>query len=115
MSKFKGGPTKTRDGRDAIIHAVDGPRISYPIVCSYKSGPLSDHWNEQSVDKNGYFNLEVGDCFNDLLPNVEPEKYEFECEWTSYNGCPAIHPKFLGKAKEAFIGKRTKVTVMVIE
>jgi hypothetical protein len=44
---------------------------------------------------------------------TEPEKFEFECNWI-LNGS-VVYPNCSAVLAESFLGKRTKVTVEVIE
>jgi hypothetical protein len=51
---------------------------------------------------------------------TETEKFEFECEWRKHEGTTIISPMgagsgFFNEHLQKFVGKRTKVTVEVIE
>lgn len=72
----------------------------------------------KGADKNWWF--EIGTLSGTMLSAnqildewfVEPEKIEFECKWESCMGL--IIPTYANKDMSSLIGKRTRVTVEVI-
>lgn len=112
--KFKIGPAKTRDGREARIYALDGDYRT-PIHGAFKQYSA---WGLCNWTQEGSFYVADGtaDSDRDLMPNVEPEVYEFECEWSGGSG-KALYPIFIGQSvpQRCLVGKRTKVRIEVLE
>lgn len=110
--KFKIGPAKTRDGREARIYALDGNH-STAIHGAVK---IDLAWVLFAWCPDGsVFAFETSGT--DLMPNVEPEVLEFECTWGDDGGKSMIAPieYNLGAVLKPLIGKRTKIRIEVLE
>jgi len=74
-SKFKRGPAKTRDGRDAFIFEV-----SEMIYGKVKENHHDSVWKVDHWELNGLWDVGIeGEA--DILPNVEPFRFEAQVEW----------------------------------
>lgn len=93
--KFKPGPAKTRDGRDAVIYEIAEDRMYVRIDKSPHALCLDGRW---------YLTQEFP---GDLLPNVEPFRFEARVEWARWDGA-VIFPLCKGGAHSwsDLIGKR---------
>lgn len=107
--KFKIGPAKTRDGREARIYALDG--VNGEIHAAALS--LDCGWQVFAYCPDGRLSQYSESDPEDLLPNVEPEVFEFECSWVPY-GSEGAAPDWTPPEKY-LIGKRTKVRIEVLE
>lgn len=111
--KFKLGPCKTRDGKEAFIFEINEKTI-------FGKATIYSRWESEHWDCNGAY-ANGGISMQDLIPNNEPESVEFEttvrserCGSSKSYQCiwfdPMPHSYF-----ERFINKRAIVKVTVIE
>lgn len=106
--KFKIGPAKTRDGREARIYALDGNHDTtiHGAVKIDRAWVLFTWCPDGSVSAFDTSGL-------DLMPNSWPETLEFECNWLRCSH-GAVVPTF-GPSLKDLIGKRTKVRIEVLD
>ena len=88
MTKFQVGPAKTRDGKDAIVHALDGPS-DMPMIVSTLHGA---RWCIGTRFMSGQA---YGPDYEaeDVMPNVDPraEARRIVREWCKACPQPGFH------------------------
>lgn len=68
---------RTRDGREAIIHTLTGPRIGFPVIASIQDTDANGSWMSHDFTDDGrYLESVRNTCGNDLIEVREPR------EWT---------------------------------
>lgn len=109
--QFKPGPAKLRNHATAYVCATGAPG-ECPVVGVYQD--RGGGWVAFSRQADGKF---PGRDELDLMPNVEPEKYTFECTWNQ--SVLHIHPQFDSlaslKTLTGLVGKRTRVEITVLD
>lgn len=95
---------RTRSGRAAVVHSINGPRKGYPVVASIESPGSDGGWIAYDFTANGV-NLAGSTSERDLIEIREPREW-----WV--NVYPTGPEQYLYPSKEAANGgsgsKRTE-------
>jgi len=66
---------RTRDGREAIVHLLTGPRIGFPVIASIQDTDANGGWITSDFTQDGRYLESVKDtCRNDLIQVREPRE-----------------------------------------
>jgi hypothetical protein len=115
MTKFKVGPAKTRDGKEAFIHKLDGKNKMFPLIGEVNLG--GEDWKPCTWTKYGKHTLYEKDLGEDLLPNNLPEVMEYEVVVGLTGSTCESNENFLKRSKEferRFSGKKVRIRIEAV-
>lgn len=108
MGKFKVGPAKTRDGKDAYIFEISDKIYGKRM---FQLGMYGDSW-----PLSGICNYDQSFADADIMPNAEILREEFEAEVRGPTGCNYGFFEIRLPVNTHFeIGDRVKVTLEAME